>query len=175
MATMNQRTAMVQIPAGVLAHLCMAADSGAFDAAQLWGFTQVALQPYWIATTTQTNGAAGNAVQANQQEGAGRRNRQVSNAASTKSNATQGTRTRAARSGSRREQLISLIRANPVGMSRAELLRTLGIKGDKSGEMSVSNALTSMKKGNLIYSNSGKYFATENTTAEENTRQLVPV
>lgn len=155
MAVTNQRMMTVQIPVGVLAHLCMAADSGAFDAAQLWGFTQVALQPYWI--TTQTNGAAGNAAQANQQEGAGRRTRQASNATNTKSRATQGTRTRKARFGSRREQLVSLIQGNPTGMTRGQILERLGVKGDKSGEMSVSNALTALTKGNAFLRNGGRY------------------
>jgi len=43
-------------------------------------------------------------------------------------------------------------------MRRAELLNATGVKGDKSGEMSVSNALTSLTKGGAFLRNDGKYF-----------------
>src|SRR4051812_1278067 len=61
-----------------------------------------------------------------------------------------GTRTRrgstGARRGSKREDLLRVIRENPEGLTRGELLEKLGVKGDKSGEMSVSNALTALTK-----------------------------
>jgi hypothetical protein len=177
MATTTQRTAMVQIPAGVLAHLCMAANSGAFNATQLWGFTQVALQPYWI--DTRTNGSAGNAAgnaamrnvtpakqqggamrnvtPAKQQGGANRKTRQASNARSKETVATLGTRTRNARSGSKRDQLVALIRFNPEGMARGQILEKLGLKGDKSGEMSVSNALSALTKKGAFLRRDGRY------------------
>src|SRR5262249_43045428 len=46
------------------------------------------------------------------------------------------------RRGSKREQLLELIKANPAGLARKDILERMGLKGDKSGEMSVSNALT---------------------------------
>lgn len=63
-----------------------------------------------------------------------------------------------ARRGSRREALLELIRQSD-GLSRGEILDALGLKGDKSGEMSVSNALTAMIKHNAIYRHGGKYHA----------------
>jgi hypothetical protein len=50
-------------------------------------------------------------------------------------------RTSRARSGSKREQLLQVIREGG-GLTRGEILDRMGLKGDKSGEMSVSNALT---------------------------------
>ena len=61
--------------------------------------------------------------------------------------------------GSRREALIEMIRADPNGLSRGEILQRMGLKGDKPGEMSVSNALTSMTKSNQVARREGKYFA----------------
>lgn len=63
-----------------------------------------------------------------------------------------------ARKGSRREALMELIRgAN--GLSRGEILEKMGLKGDRAGEMSVSNALTALTKGNQVRRDSGKYLA----------------
>ncbi|MGE0259408.1 MAG: hypothetical protein AB7T18_11705 [Alphaproteobacteria bacterium] len=63
-----------------------------------------------------------------------------------------------ARRGSRREQLLKLIReAN--GLSRGDILERMGLKGDKSGEMSVSNALTALTKRNEVRREGGKYHA----------------
>ena len=45
------------------------------------------------------------------------------------------------------------------GLSRGEILSTLGVKGDKSAEQSVSNALTALKKQNLVVSKDRKYIA----------------
>jgi len=36
----------------------------------------------------------------------------------------------------------------------------MGLKGDKSGEMSVSNALTALTKNNQVQRDGGKYRAT---------------
>src|SRR3954462_13771452 len=49
------------------------------------------------------------------------------------------------RRGSRREALLELIRQSD-GLSRGEILEQMGLKGDKSGEMSVSNALTALTR-----------------------------
>ena len=63
-----------------------------------------------------------------------------------------------ARSGSRREQLLQVIR-DGNGLSRGEILEKMGLKGDKSGEMSVSNALTALTKANQVARRDGKYVA----------------
>jgi hypothetical protein len=64
---------------------------------------------------------------------------------------------RRGRRGSRREELLSLIREGN-GLSRREILERVGVKGDKSGEMSVSNALTALAKGNQVRREGGKYY-----------------
>ena len=61
-----------------------------------------------------------------------------------------------ARRGSRREELLNLIRGGN-GLSRGEILERMGLKGDKSGEMSVSNALTALTKRNEVRREGGKY------------------
>ena len=60
------------------------------------------------------------------------------------------------RRGSRREELLNLIREGN-GLSRGEILDRMGLKGDKSGEMSVSNALTALTKRNQVRREGGKY------------------
>src|SRR5579862_7990746 len=55
-----------------------------------------------------------------------------------------------ARRGSRREALIQLIKEHPTGLSRGDILERMGLKGDKAGEMSVSNALTALTKSNQV-------------------------
>src|SRR3954447_10731381 len=62
------------------------------------------------------------------------------------------------RRGSRREALLELIRQGD-GLSRSELIERMGLKGDKSGEMSVSNALTALTKSNQVHRDGGKYRA----------------
>ena len=64
---------------------------------------------------------------------------------------------RQARRGSRREALLQLIGQNPDGLSRGEILERMGLKGDKSGEMSVSNALTALTKSSQVSRSGGKY------------------
>jgi hypothetical protein len=71
-----------------------------------------------------------------------------------------GGRQRRGRRGSRRESLIQLIREGN-GMNRGEILERMGLKGDKSGEMSVSNALTALTKRNQVRREGGKYYASE--------------
>ena len=65
--------------------------------------------------------------------------------------------TRGPRQGSRSEAIIQTVTNNPGGLKRGELIDTLGLKGDKSGEMSVSNALTSLVKANVLTRVEGKY------------------
>lgn len=61
-----------------------------------------------------------------------------------------------ARRGSRREELLNVIRgAN--GMSRGEILEKMGLRGDKAGETSVSNVLTAVTKNGQVRREGGKY------------------
>jgi len=50
---------------------------------------------------------------------------------------------------------------NSTGMSRADLLDHLNVKGDKAGEQSVSNALAALKKAGQIDNIDGTYQAIE--------------
>src|SRR3954463_946897 len=59
--------------------------------------------------------------------------------------------------GSRREGVLHLIREGN-GLSRGEILERMGLKDDKSGAMSVSNALTALAKRNQIRREGGKYY-----------------
>jgi hypothetical protein len=59
--------------------------------------------------------------------------------------------------GSRREELLNLIR-DGNGLSRGDILERMSLKGDKAGEMSVSNALTALGKSNQVRRESGKYY-----------------
>jgi hypothetical protein len=63
-----------------------------------------------------------------------------------------------ARRGSKREELMNVIRQGH-GLSRGEILEKMNLKGDKSGEMSVSNALTALTKTNQVRRQNGKYVA----------------
>src|SRR5437762_14075348 len=64
-----------------------------------------------------------------------------------------------ARRGSKREALMQVIKNNPSGLTRGEILDRMGLKGDKSGEMSVSNALTALTKVNQVTRRDGRYVA----------------
>ena len=57
------------------------------------------------------------------------------------------------RRGSRRTAVITAINENPQGLGRGELIQLLGVKGDKSGEMAVSNALTALTKNQTLARN----------------------
>jgi hypothetical protein len=70
-----------------------------------------------------------------------------------------GTRAAPSRRGSKRDGIMKVITENPSGLTRGELLEKMGLKGDKSGEMSVSNALTALSKSNQIARKDGKYVA----------------
>jgi hypothetical protein len=66
---------------------------------------------------------------------------------------------RLGRRGGRREGLLRLIGENPQGLTRGEILERMALKGDKSAEMSVSNALTALTKRNQVSRLGGKYRA----------------
>ena len=66
---------------------------------------------------------------------------------------TTGTR----RSGVR-QQVQDLLSNSPDGLKRADILDAMNVKGDKKGEQSVSNALSSLKKaGTLTQNSEGSY------------------
>jgi hypothetical protein len=59
--------------------------------------------------------------------------------------------------GGKRDALLQVLRENPEGLRRSEILVRLGVKGNKSGETSVSNALTALTKTNQLARQDGKY------------------
>jgi hypothetical protein len=61
------------------------------------------------------------------------------------------------RRGEKRQAVLDLIQKNPVGLSRGEILIQLGVKGNRSAEQSVSNALSALKKSEKVNSREGKY------------------
>jgi hypothetical protein len=69
-----------------------------------------------------------------------------------------GARTPQARRGSKREKLLATIKAGN-GLTRGEILEQMGLKGNKAGEMSVSNALTALTKAHQVMRKEGKYVA----------------
>jgi hypothetical protein len=60
--------------------------------------------------------------------------------------------------GSKRAALMSLIKESPAGLNRAEILEKMGLKGDKRGAVSVSNALTALAKNKQVKRQDEKYF-----------------
>ena len=60
--------------------------------------------------------------------------------------------------GSRREELLRIINESH-GLSRGEILDKMGLKGNKTGEMSVSNALTALTKSKQVIRRDRKYIA----------------
>ncbi len=67
-------------------------------------------------------------------------------------------RTGGGRRSSRREELLKLI-GGSKGLSRGEILEKMGLKGNKAGEMSVSNALTALTKSKQVSRKDRKYVA----------------
>lgn len=61
------------------------------------------------------------------------------------------------RRGEKRQAVLNFIVQNPQGLSRGELLVKMGVKGNKSAEQSVSNALSALKKAAKVNSRAGKY------------------
>ena len=59
--------------------------------------------------------------------------------------------------GEKQAQVLKLVEAATEGATRGELIEKLGIKGSKSGEQSVSNALNALKKAGKIGSTDGKW------------------
>jgi len=61
------------------------------------------------------------------------------------------------RRGSRQEGILALLKDAPDGLGRVDILEKLGLKGDKTGEQSISNALNNMKKAGKIAAKDGRY------------------
>jgi hypothetical protein len=74
----------------------------------------------------------------------------------TRAPQARGRRTQSRR-GSKRDGILQAIKGNAGGLTRGEILEKMGLKGDKSGEMSVSNALTALTKSNQVARRDGKY------------------
>ena len=58
-----------------------------------------------------------------------------------------------------RGEVLAKVKAHRKGIGRAPLLEEMGVKGDKSGEKSVSNALAALKKAGNITAEDGVYKA----------------
>ena len=54
---------------------------------------------------------------------------------------------------------MQVIKDNPSGLTRGQILERMGLKGNKSGEMSVSNALTALTKASQVARRDGRYVA----------------
>jgi hypothetical protein len=70
-----------------------------------------------------------------------------------------GPRAAGTRRSSKRDGILAALADIPHGLTRGELLQKLGLKGNKAGEMSVSNALTALTKANQVVRKDGKYIA----------------
>ena len=69
-----------------------------------------------------------------------------------------GGRRTGGRANSKRDELLKLITSSK-GVSRGEILEKMGLKGNKAGEMSVSNALTALTKSKQVARKDRKYVA----------------
>ena len=68
--------------------------------------------------------------------------------------------TRRRRKASRRAEIVAAIASfGEAGAGRADIIQTLNIKGDKSAEQSVSDALAALKKAGEVGHHDGKYIA----------------
>lgn len=56
----------------------------------------------------------------------------------------------------RRDSILAFLKENGA-LSRGELLEKMGLKGDKAGEQSVSNALSALKKAGAVLAKDRKY------------------
>ena len=61
------------------------------------------------------------------------------------------------RVGGRRAALLQVIGGEPNGLSRGQIFERMAIKGDKTAEKSVSNALTALTKNNQVSRREGRY------------------
>jgi hypothetical protein len=56
-----------------------------------------------------------------------------------------------------RKKVLAVIENSKQGIGRSDILIALELKGDKSGEQSVSNALSALKKTKAVSAKDGKY------------------
>ena len=61
--------------------------------------------------------------------------------------------------GDRRRKIVELIQDAADGLTRGEIIEALELRGNKSGEQSISNALNALKKANSIGAKDGRYVA----------------
>ncbi len=73
----------------------------------------------------------------------------------------------------RREALLRVIGEHPTGLSRGEIFERMGLKGNKSAEKSVSNALTALTKNNLVFRRDGKYVIGERQVSASMSGDLI--
>lgn len=64
---------------------------------------------------------------------------------------------RRGRRGSRRTAILELLKGSSDGLKRGDIIRKMGLKGDKSGEQSISNALNALKKAAAVVAKDRKY------------------
>lgn len=69
-----------------------------------------------------------------------------------------GSMRRGRRSG-RRQEVLNLVKSAPTGLSRAEIIEKLDVKGDRKEEQSISNALSALKRADQLNQQDGKYVA----------------
>ncbi len=72
---------------------------------------------------------------------------------------TGGPRRVKGRRGEKRKSILEMLSQHPDGLTRAEILNLTGVKGDKLGEQSVSNALSALTRQNRLGRREGKYIA----------------
>lgn len=67
------------------------------------------------------------------------------------------------RSGTRRtgvrDEVLGVIKKNPNGIGRADIIDQMSAKGDRSAEQSISNALAALKKAGTVSGDGGVYKA----------------
>ncbi len=59
--------------------------------------------------------------------------------------------------GSRQQQLVDLLGQHEDGLTRGDILRELGLKGNAGLERSITNVLATMKKAGRVRSEDGRY------------------
>ena len=79
-------------------------------------------------------------------------------ARSGKNRKTRKTASRTPR-GSRQQSVLAVIAKSKKGMTRGDILQAMGLKGNKGGERSVSNALTALKQAKRVTAKDRKYLA----------------
>src|SRR5262245_12641382 len=64
---------------------------------------------------------------------------------------------RRGRRSSKRASILRVLKEAGEGLGRGDILLKMGLKGDKAGEQSVSNALSALKKAGSVTSKDRKY------------------